>query len=76
MVGIEHTQPPHTSNIEEFPTLSLPEAMMKIKEAQSGVENPGPKEPTVIVPHIIWSRADEVRLKAGQHPKGYPEHNL
>lgn len=66
-VSIETEEPPCTSTYEEFPELSLKEAIMAIRRVKKPVWGPG-------VPKEAWSKDDQERMERGELPKGRPLH--
>lgn len=66
MVAIEYEVPPPTSTFEEFPQLSLFEAVKAIRAARPSKRSGVLKKD--------WSKEDQERMERGELPKGYPEH--
>ena len=66
-VSLEITAPPHTATWEEFPEMSIYDATRAMQKARRSVNKTG-------VPPDAWSKNDQMRMRAGAPPRGYPEH--
>lgn len=66
-VSCELAQPPMGSTIEEFPNLTLSEAIALLATQKETTLTGG-------VPLSAWSKKDQQRLIEGLKPIGHPEH--